>query len=287
MAEQILQDFTPPAIIDAIEQNFIGYTSAYVRASGGQVHEEPELTWLYTGTLLSYYNSVIRTAITTSDPDATIKATLAFFQARHQRMSWWVMPSTRPRDLIQRLQTLGLTLGWQDTGMAIDLHNLKEPPSTPTDLTIERVEDEKTMQDWLRAFGPGFDLNEEDLASYSRLVTCVPPQQHPIGPFYLARLHGEPVAASALYCDPRVAGLCEVCTIPSARRQGIGAAITYVPLLDARAMGYRIAVLQASPMGEPVYRRLGFTSYCTLDAYCWQPETPLMTKFHDQNRQSW
>src|SRR5579885_2277396 len=187
MAEQILQDFTPPAIIDAIEQNFIGYTSAYVRASGGQVHEEPELTWLYTGTLLSYYNSVIRTAITTSDPDATIKATLAFFQARHQRMSWWVMPSTRPRDLIQRLQTLGLTLGWQDTGMAIDLHNLKEPPSTPTDLTIERVEDEKTMQDWLRAFGPGFDLNEEDLASYSRLVTCVPPQQHPIGPFYLAR----------------------------------------------------------------------------------------------------
>jgi GNAT superfamily N-acetyltransferase len=104
--------------------------------------------------------------------------------------------------------------------------------------------------------------------------TSRPPHQHPIGPFYLARLHGEPVAASALYRDPRVAGLYEVCTIPSARRHGIGAAITLAPLLDARAMGYRIAVLQASPMGEPVYRRLGFTSYCTLDAYSWKPRAP-------------
>lgn len=189
-------------------------------------------------------------------------------------MSWWVTPSTRPSDLTQRLQAHGLTLGWQDVGMAVDLHNLNEPLSTPAGLTIERVEDEETMPDWLHAFGLGFELDEEALASYSQLVTSRPPHQHPIGPFYLARLHGEPVAASALYRDPRVVGLCEVCTIPSARRQGIGATITLAPLLDARTMGYRIAVLQASPMGEPVYRRLGFTPYCTLDAYCWKPRAP-------------
>lgn len=105
-------------------------------------------------------------------------------------------------------------------------------------------------------------------------MTGVPLREHPIGPFYLARLHGEPVAASALYCDGQVAGLCEVCTVPSARGQGIGAAITAAPLKDARALGYRIGVLQASGMGEPVYRRLGFTEYCTLDAYCWRPPVP-------------
>jgi len=127
------------------------------------------------------------------------------------------------------------------------------------------------MREWIRAFGLGFELDEHILASYSRLVMSLPPDQHPVGPFYLARLDGQPVATFALFCAAGVAGICEVCTIPSARGQGIGAAITLAPLLDGRAMGYRIAVLQASQMGEPVYRRLGFAAYCTLDAYCWRP----------------
>lgn len=270
--EHVLQDFTPSALINAIEQNFIGYTSAYVRAGGGQIHIEPELTWLYTGTPLSYYNGVIHTALTTSDPDTIIRPILDFFQTRQQLMTWWVTPSTHPSSLAGHLQAHGLTLGWQDVGMAVDLHRLSATLSLPDGLTIERVEDRQTMSDWLQAFGPGFDLNDEALASYSRLVNSLPPREHPIGPFYVARLRGEPVAASALYCDERVAGLCEVCTIPSARRQGVGAAIALAPLLEAREMGYRIGVLQASTMGEPVYRRLGFSSYCTLDAYIWGPE---------------
>lgn len=79
MVRHVLQDFSPPALIAAIEANFTGYTSAYVRAAGGQVHEEGQLTWLYTGTPLSYYNGVVHTDLTPSDADATIQATLAFF----------------------------------------------------------------------------------------------------------------------------------------------------------------------------------------------------------------
>ncbi len=187
MAEHILQDFTPFAVISAIEYNFIGFTSAYVRAFGGNVHEELELTWLSTSTPLSYYNGVIRTSITTSDPDAAIRATLAYFQTRQLPMIWWVTPSTYPRDLVQRLETHGFTHGWQDVGMAIDLQNINETLSTPVGLTIECVEDEETMRDWLYTFGLGFELDESTFASYSKLVTSLPPRQHPIGPFYLAR----------------------------------------------------------------------------------------------------
>jgi len=255
----------------AIEQNFAAFTSAYVRVGHGEVYEESELTWVVTGSPLSYFNGVIRTALTASDPDVSIENVLAVFKERKQLMSWWIGPSSYPGDMPQRLEAHGLVFTFQDAGMALELSKLNENIAMPAGLTIERVKDEQTLQTWVRTFGLGFDVDEPILADYRALVTGVPRDQHMVGPFYLARLHGEPVATSALCCAVGVAGVYEVSTIPSMRGQGIGAAIAQAPLLDARNMGYRIAVLQASKLGEPVYRRLGFSTYCTLDAYCWRP----------------
>ncbi len=267
----VIHEIPPSFITAAIEQNFAAFTSAYVRAGHGEVHEEPELTWVATGSPLSYFNGVIHTALTTSDPDTKIEEVLDSFKARNQLMSWWVSPSSSPEDLSLRLEAHGLAFTFQDVGMALELSNLKETFAMPAGLVIERVKDAQTLQTWLHTFGLGYDLDERILVEYSKLVTSVPRDQHLVGPFYLARLHGEPVATSALCCAAGVAGIYEVCTVPFARGRGIGAAITRAPLLDARDMGYRIAVLQASKQGKPVYQRLGFTPYCTLDAYCWRP----------------
>jgi hypothetical protein len=45
--------------------------------------------------------------------------------------------------------------------------------------------------------------------------------------------------------------------------------MTLAPLADAAAAGYQVGVLGASPMGEPVYRRIGFAAYCTIGIYEW------------------
>jgi GNAT superfamily N-acetyltransferase len=60
--------------------------------------------------------------------------------------------------------------------------------------------------------------------------------------------------------------------LPHARRKGIGATITLKPLHQAREMGYRVGVLQATEMGIGVYRRLGFEKYCQIGHYVWAPE---------------
>ena len=64
-----------------------------------------------------------------------------------------------------------------------------------------------------------------------------------------------------------VAGLYNVATLPEARGKGIGAYMSFAPLLEAREDGYRIGILQASDMGRSVYERLGFQDRGRLISY--------------------
>jgi predicted acetyltransferase len=91
---------------------------------------------------------------------------------------------------------------------------------------------------------------------------------------YVGLMDGKPVAASQLFIAAGVAGIYWVATVPEYRGQGIGRTLTLAPLRDARAMGYRIGILQSSEMGLGVYRRLGFEEYCKLSyGYYWHDET--------------
>ncbi len=76
-----------------------------------------------------------------------------------------------------------------------------------------------------------------------------------------------PVAAAALFDGAGVAGVYNVVTVPEARRRGIGRAVTNAVLDEAVARGHTLAVLGASDLGLPVYRRLGFREVSRLRSY--------------------
>lgn len=70
-----------------------------------------------------------------------------------------------------------------------------------------------------------------------------------------------PVAASSLLLGADVAGLYNVGTLEAHRGRGYGRAVSIAAMAAGRETGRRVGVLQASSMGEPVYRGIGFRSF--------------------------
>jgi GNAT superfamily N-acetyltransferase len=141
--------------------------------------------------------------------------------------------------------------------MSADLNRLNETVNLPSGSEIKVVNDEKSMQDCADVIVNGYGFPPDWRDATIRFVTGLgldTPYRS-----YVAYSDGKPVATAGVFFGTEVAGIYTVATIPEARGKGFGAAVTLVPLINAREMGYRVGTLQASEMGFPVYKRIGFT----------------------------
>jgi GNAT superfamily N-acetyltransferase len=157
--------------------------------------------------------------------------------------------------------------------MAMDLRTLPEEPPKIAGLVVAPVEDLEMLRTWARVAAIGTEFPErfhEDLVALEAGVGLRPREDFYTR--YIAYQDGVAVATSALLLHAGVAGIFAVATIPQARGRGLGTAITQAPLLEARRRGYRVGTLQSSPMGFPVYGRLGFREVChPIGLYLWSP----------------
>jgi GNAT superfamily N-acetyltransferase len=266
--EHILTDMNPDALIRAIEENTAAFLLALGRAGGGEERDDSEITWTIGGSPLSYHNAVVHANLTTETADAAILVSRERMAAHKVPGSWHVGLSMRPDDVGRRLIVAGFTYTSDEPGMAVDLHALNEDVPMPEGLVIQRVRDAAEIAMWAatlnaNGFGEGAVESEWVGAMYTRLgCDDETPWRH-----YLGLLDGAPVATSTLFLGAGVAGIYFVSVHPDARRRGIAAALTLAPLRAARELGYLVGVLGASALGEPIYRRLGFTTYCQIALY--------------------
>lgn len=262
----------PPDATKAIEANLDAFLFALGRAGGAEERSDPVVRWTIGGSPIDYHNAVTGARLPVDEADMIIEEMITTCRRHRVPGIWHVGPSMRPTDLGERLQAHGLRPDGTEPGMALELSRLRPAPAT-AGLEVRQVFDDDDLAAWVATLGAGFGEGPREAAwvgrMYARLGYAGPgPWRH-----YLARLHGRPVGTLTLFIAAGVVGVYFVSTHPDARGRGIGSALTAAALEEAAGLGHRIAVLNSSAAGHPVYRRLGFQDHCTFHSYTFDPRT--------------
>jgi len=263
------RDTSEGAVVAAIAGNWLAYLRTFDRAPHVEVSDDRELFLFVTGIPSGQFNAVMRADLPPGALDATLDEVRARFATRGVPWSWLVGPDTRPTDLGRRLAERGMTHIGQVPCMAADLlavHPLQDE-APPAGLTIARVDDEATLRQWIATEAVGFEIPDGEAAGVAALRMGMGRGDDVSPRRYLGLVDGAPVATASLLLGSGAAGVYDVSTIPTSRRRGVGTALTGALMREARAIGYRVAILQSSTEGAGVYRRLGFRDYCSYDIY--------------------
>jgi GNAT superfamily N-acetyltransferase len=205
----------------------------------------------------TWFNAILCSRDATPADGAFIDESLAYFKAKNTNsISLWLENDVSQAGWEAVLLPRGFTLQEGPRGMSVDLERLAEPGKYPEQMEIRIVADEKGMEDCAEMIVAGYEMPDswrETTQQFVKGIGLNTPYRS-----YVAYWEGKPVSTAAVLFGKDVAGIYTVATAPEARGKGLGTAVTLAPLLDARKMGYRVGTLQASEMGFPVYKKMGF-----------------------------
>jgi GNAT superfamily N-acetyltransferase len=161
---------------------------------------------------------------------------------------------------------LGLTNEIRIPGMTVTPRELNDPAG---ELEVLRVETADGLAQALAVGSSGFGIPPDLVASvYSLEVAQLDGLET-----YLGRVDGRDVSTAAGFTIDGTTGIFSVATPEEHRGRGYGAAITAQAVRDGFDAGADLAGLQSSPMGESVYKRLGFREVDTYTLFTPPPKS--------------
>jgi GNAT superfamily N-acetyltransferase len=264
-----------PSLEDQADLNLADATRIHHRWQAGARLLEQDGVMLHQGSLpipAPFMNTVMR--LDAQVPAARLIAQARAFFGGSSNPFAPVLCMRRDADIAALLATEGFTL---QADLAL---MLTERPSTPAPLA------EGWRLQWLEGRHLPQGDTHPDLAGF---IDCCAQAYASLGlpafmtPFFftqtaqvlspdvsivLARQGQDAAAAAAMVLHTgEMAGLYWVAARPEARGQGLAAACTVAATNLALERGARAVALQASPMGDPIYRRLGWREYDRLQRW--------------------
>lgn len=246
---------TTAELIALSDLNYAEAMREITRRGNGIVHDEGGvLLYAAPHKLPVLANGVIRTDRHVP-PAAVLERAAAFF-AQHRRGYSVVLSAHCDQDLREAGVAAGLPEMGNTPGMVLDRRLPDAVPPEGVDMRrvttdADRVAFAEVMEAAYATYGMPPGITPRTFATLDVLRA-----PHIVS--YLAAVDGRPAAGAMMILTHGVAGIYWVGTTPAARGRGLAELCTRAAGNAGFALGARIAALQASVMGEPIYRRMGY-----------------------------
>ncbi len=226
---------------------------------GGWVEEASGMRCIATGSSSPSFNLAL-SAEGLREPQAALAAAHDRFAGARLRWLLKLQPEL-DRAVVEQARRRGLEFDEEPVfGMPIRAWAARAEVTSDAALSID-VAGRDTIHDAVHCFAAAFDAAPEEVGRElgPNLLTV------PTFTVFVGYVAGEPVASSMLATtrDVGLAGIYSVATRPTQRGRGFGTALTAAALAEAGRQGYDTAVLEPSPSGEAMYRRMGFEPLTT------------------------
>lgn len=244
------------SLLERADLNLIEVNRESARATPrGLVHEEDGLVFFVPGHRFPVGTTGVMRVDASIAAQDVIERARAFFAPQGQGYTFCLMRH-RDADIEAALEASGVSAFGNSPGMILE-QRLPDV-AAPAGVTIERVTDSAGVRDFgtvsgiaYATYGMPTKIGERQFADDRMLL-----QPHIAG--FLARIDGIAVAAAMSVVTHGVSGVYWVGTTPQARGRGLAEACTRAATNAGFDAGASIAALQASVMGEPIYRRMGY-----------------------------
>jgi ribosomal protein S18 acetylase RimI-like enzyme len=235
-------------LVRAADENFIvSFRKVTQHIPESETRESESIFSFSTGLPISLFNGCV---VTEEATPSELGAALEWVVARDVAFRVWVAEKL-VAGLAEVPTRYGLTRA-ASVYPGMVLHPLRDAPENSQGVTVVPVHRGNLGEflDVLEAGGLSPTLAQR---LFSLSFVGDPDVQ-----LFVGVLDGMPVGTSLAIRSRQASGVYNVGTLPSARRRGVGSALTWAAVEAGRAWGYDTIVLQSSPMALSMYSEMGF-----------------------------
>ena len=220
------------------------------RSSDAAVGGSEVCTFVATGIPVAFFNGVYVTQ-PVADPEGVVRDAIEFMSEHSVPWLLWVREGVD-----EGLLDAGRRAGLRDTGgpPGMVLPSIPATFSAPDGFEITVVADAAGIETFVDVAARGFEMPVEVAERLVTSATIADPSMVAV----VGSVDGVAVSVALASMTGPTIGIYNVATPAEHRRRGYGEAITWAAIAAGAELGGDHAALQASQLGAPVYRSMGF-----------------------------